>query len=131
MSPVRAWRRWLRWRAAQTPQPTDPQASPLAINLATWLEDEVARGPTVQRGLIAGLKWLHSHLGLERLPLQSPLLVALAAPVERPVERRAEELPLRVWAHFGELARRADGVVALLAQLVLYVTVTTLRFGHA
>ena len=131
MSPVRAWRRWLRWRAAQIPQPNDHPAEPLAINLATWLEDEVARGPTVQQSLMAGLKLLRSHLGLDRLPLQSPLLAHLGAPTERPVERHADELPLKVWVHFGELAKRAEGVVALMAQLMLYVTVTTLRFRHA
>ena len=64
------------------------------------------------------------------IPLQSPLLSTMAT-VGWKVERQAEELPQKVWMHFLHLASHAPGAVALIARLVLYLTVTTLRFRHA
>jgi hypothetical protein len=71
---VRTWRRWLRWRAGQASALPDHPAAPAAVNMATWMEDEGARGRTVQRGLHNGLRWLRAHAGFESLPLKSPLI---------------------------------------------------------
>ena len=131
MHGVRVWRRWLRWRGEQATPPQDHPASPLPLVMATWLDDEAARGPTVQRSLMAGMKWLQAHLGLKALPLASPLLTHFSMPIQRPVEKQAEELPLRTWVHLLDLAERAKGVVALMAGIVLYITATCLRFRHA
>ena len=130
MHPVWVWRRWLRWRRAQQVAQTDDPAAPLALNLATWLADEAAKGHTVQQSMLDGLKWLAAHLGLEGLPLRSPLLDGMATTGWK-VERQAAELPREVWEHFLHLAMSAPGAIALMAKLMLYVTVVTLRFRHA
>ena len=130
MHPVRVWRRWLRWRGEQQVSLTDDPAAPLALNLATWLADEASKGHTVQQSMLDGLKWLAAHLGMKGLPLQSPLLEGMAT-MGWKVERQAAELPLEVWAHFLHLATQAPGAIALIAKLMLYVTVATLRFRHA
>ena len=131
MHACRTWWRWLRWRAVQVPALQDHPATPSAVNLATWLEDEAARGHTVQRSLHGGLKWLQQHLGLEGLPLKSPLVRDIGGAMGKLVETRAKELPIKVWIHFVQLADIAPGAIGLLAKLVLYIIVTCMRFRHA
>ena len=78
-----------------------------------------------------GLKWLQTHLGLEGLPLKSPLVRDIGGAMGKLVETRANELPIKVWIHFVQLADTAPGAIGLLAKIVLYIPVTCMRFRHA
>ena len=127
---VRAWRRWTRWRSAQNKTLLCDPARPMPLDLATWLGDEAERGRTVQKSLIGSLRWLYAHVGLRGLPLDSPLISGLGVVVQT-VENHATELPVKVWSHFLHLARNAPGSIAVLSMVIVYVTVTCLRFRHA
>ena len=74
------WRRWLWWRTGQSFALIPRPASPLAIELALFLEDVSRGGPTAAKGVMDGLKWLQAQLGLHELPLDSPLLTAYCSP---------------------------------------------------
>ena len=79
---------------------------------------------------MAGMRWIQTHFGLGHLPPQSPLICAPGTQVGARVERKAEEPPTRTWAHMIQ-ADTASGVVALMAQIILHLTVTCLCFRHA
>ncbi|CAK0889629.1 unnamed protein product [Prorocentrum cordatum] len=126
------WRRWLRWRETQSIRLSPAAAAPLALEVACFLDEVGARGPTAARGVLSGLRFLRDHLGLSQLPLDSPLLAGHRAVPHDHLERpMAKEISLRVWLFLLSVAGEGAGAVSLFAGLVAFLLVATLRFKHA
>eukprot|EP00972_Heterocapsa_arctica_P085820 12647531-Heterocapsa_arctica.AAC.1 len=68
---------------------------------------------------------------MNKIPLNSPLLVAISRPVSGHVPKHAIELPLRMMCDLLALASGPDGPQSLAASLILLCVTSSLRFQHA
>ena len=129
---VATWGRWMRWRAVQATSLSPDPTYPLGLELATFLGDVSTRGHTAAKGVLAGLRFVHNHLGIRGLPLDSPLLLGYKAPEPgRHEAPMSSAVPLKVWRHLGDIALDSCGVVSLFARLAMFMAMATLRFRHA
>jgi len=124
------WARWLAWRAEQ-PKVDGEAAAPDPLSLAVFLDDVAGKGTTAVWGVLTGLKWLANHIGMQALPLDSPLLIEHSAPGTRHVQRHAKDLTARAWRHLIHVASQDAGAVSLIAKTVLFMVASSLRFRHA
>ena len=91
----------MKWRADQPVLVIEEPAAPPAMDMALCLDDASAGGPTAARVMYVGWKWLQDHVGLVRLPLDSPLLARhIKLQAGRIVKPMAIEMP---WVHIIEL----------------------------
>ena len=67
---ARAWRRWTKWAEAHRCFEIHAFARPSAIAMAAFVNGMARGGRTVATGIVRGLNWIRTHLGLSGLPLQ-------------------------------------------------------------
>ena len=92
---ARTWIRWGKWATCNSRMIIGALGAPTALSPAIWLIDIEAGGPTAVNGVITGMKWIRTDLGLEDLPLSSPLLRGTTIPRAGRLIRQAQELPLK------------------------------------
>ena len=125
------WRRWVTWLQQRPGSHLTQPGKPSPLLLTTFLEDVSSTGPTAAQGVLNGLKWMAANLGMQGLPLASPLVQIHMAPGCQHIERQAPELRIEFWQHILEIAGRNAGAVSLMARLVLFMVASSLRFQHA
>ena len=131
-----AWRRWCSWTQRQQPPVLKLPASGACLALfarQVFLGSDVKRRNAGGRGavasVLAGLRFLHHHLGLD-LQVQDKLLDAAAADADEQPLKQAVPLQPRDLAVLEMLMGSPNEVVSYLSGCALVLTYGGVRFRH-
>ena len=75
---VSTWNRWRKWFGPKRLNPKDDMAyyRPAATQLRAFLAEVNRGGATAAVGVMASLRWLRRHLGLESIPTENQIVTS-------------------------------------------------------
>ena len=122
---ISAFSRWNRWALSV---PADPLL-PRPVDMASFLRDISAGGPTAALSAFRSLRWFCSKLGVE-LMLENPLVSPWGQPAVGHKSKGVDPAEIRVVIHWETLLSSPNPYVRQIACGNLLIIFGVLRFAH-